>query len=243
MWRPGVGTGRSQHSSGQSSQKTPRLQRAEPPGGHDDSIWTAAPWLSNLERRPIQRPPVSSRSISISSTHLMLSMCVRQWIQTQCGSPVGAGQGGISTRWQGYESSLHVRCKGTLHYVSGGRRVLDCVFFGRLLQQGANGGCWKALENRISPGKVGLRRAGIGRIDPDTTVRGINTEDTCRLRRIEHRPSPCSLRSPPTSRTPKGESHRRGARGNRSSGMWAEDKTNGSVSPLLSFRVRDVRAA
>ena len=93
-------------------------------------------------------------------------------------------------------------------------------FFGRLLQQGANGGCWKALKNRISPGKVGSRRAGIGRIDPDTTVRGINTEDTCRLRRIEHRPSPCSLRSPPTSRTPKGESHRRGARGNRSSGTW-----------------------
>ena len=93
-------------------------------------------------------------------------------------------------------------------------------FFGRLLQQGANGGCWKALKNRISPGKVGLRRAGIGRIDPGTTVRGINTEDTCRLRRIEHRPSPCSLRSPPTSRTPKGESHRRGARGNRSSGTW-----------------------
>ena len=72
-------------------------------------------------------------------------------------------------------------------------------FFGRLLQQGANGGCWKALKNRISPGKVGLRRAGIGRIDPDTTVRGINTEDTCRLRRIEHRPSPCrfSAHRPP----------------------------------------------
>ena len=34
---------------------------------------------------------------------------------------------------------------------------------------------------------------------PDTTVRGINTEDTCRLRRIEHRPSPCrfSAHRPP----------------------------------------------
>ena len=27
---------------------------------------------------------------------------------THSGSPVGAGQGGISTRWQGYENSLHV---------------------------------------------------------------------------------------------------------------------------------------
>ena len=185
------------------------------------------------------------QSVHIDIFHTSHAFYVRAAMDTE---PNVAAQsepvkGALVPAGRGTKSSLHVRCKGTLHSVSGGRRVLDCVFFGRLLQQGANGGCWKALENRMSPGKVGSRRAGIGLIDPDTTVRGINTEDTCRLRRIEHRPSPCSLRSPPTSRTPKGESPRRGVRGNRSSGMWAEDKTNGSVSPLLSFRVRDVRAA
>ena len=41
--------------------------------------------------------------------------------------------------------------------------------------------CWKALENRISPGKVGSRRVGIGAIDPGTTVEGNNAERTYRL--------------------------------------------------------------
>ena len=40
---------------------------------------------------------------------------------------------------------------------------------------------WKALENRISPGKVGLTQVGIGAIDPGTTVEGNNAERTYRL--------------------------------------------------------------
>ena len=40
---------------------------------------------------------------------------------------------------------------------------------------------WKAPGNRISPGKVGSRRVGIGAIDPGTTVEGDNAERTYRL--------------------------------------------------------------
>ena len=144
MWRPGVATGRSPHFSGQSRQKTPRLQRAEPPGGHDDSIWTAAPWLSNLERRPIQRPPVSSRSISISSTHLMLSMCVRQWIQDAMWQPSWSRSRGISTRWQGYESSLHVGAKEP--YISSAEAV---KFYAVAL--GLRVSTWSAAQPKNSP--------------------------------------------------------------------------------------------
>ena len=81
--------------------------------------------------------------------------------------------------------------------------ILDCVFFGRLLQQGANGGCWKALENRISPGKVGITQAGIGAIDPDTTFKGINAERTYRLRRLDHLSPPADR--PGTIHLPKTE--------------------------------------
>ena len=201
MWCPRIATGRSQHISGQSSQKTPRLQRAEPPGGHDDSTWTAAPWLSNLERRPIQRAPVTSRSISISS-YTSHALDVRAAMNTEPnvaarsepvkGALVPAGRGTKVASMSGAKEP----------YIPSAEAVeFFAVAIGQRFAPRRNAA--HSHGNRMSPGKVGSRRAGIGRIDPGTTVRGINTEDTCRLRRIEHRPSPC--RSPLTAHQPNTE--------------------------------------
>ena len=67
-------------------------------------------WFSNLELPPMRRAPVMQQSarVGVFSTSRSRHVHAANGYRTRCGSPVGAGQGGISTRWQGYENSLRV---------------------------------------------------------------------------------------------------------------------------------------
>ena len=123
MWRPRVAAGAPSTAQGNPARRRLVCKKqnhlavmtiVSGPRRHGSAIWNVVPY--NV------RPSAVGPYRYLPHISCFLCACGNGY-RTQCGSAVGAGQGGISTRWQGYENSLHVRCKGTLHYVSGGCRV------------------------------------------------------------------------------------------------------------------------